>query len=120
MANSLDTTTEPTPTTHAGNGLAGPILVGGFGTAVLMWLAWYVSNFPGLEVSATRVAVAMLVALVVGTGYAGFLAGPRIAGRVGFCAGGLAGILDLLVLLANLVRQPSQGEAGTVHPNAAL
>ena len=120
MANSYETTTEPTRTTHAGNGLMGPILVGGFGTGVLMWLAWYVSNFPGLEVSAMRVAVAMLVALVVGTGYAGFLAGPRIAGRVGLGAGALAGILDLLVLLANLVRQPSQGEAGTVHPNAAL
>lgn len=102
------------------NGLLGPILTGGFGTAVLMWVAWYLTHIPGLDLSPARVALAMMAALIVGTGYAGFLSGRRIAGRVGLGAGALAGALDVLVLLANVVSQPSEGEAGRIPPSAGL
>lgn len=104
----------------ANNGLVGPILTGGFGTAVLMWVAWYLTHIPGLDLSPARVGVAMMIALLIGTGYAGFLAGRPIAGRVGFGAGALAGALDVLVLLANVVTQPSEGDDGRILPNIAL
>jgi hypothetical protein len=120
MATPDDAPSTTTTNQKAPSGLVGPIITGGFGTAVLMWLAWYGAHFPGLELSSARVAVAMMVALVIGTGYTGFLVGPATSGRVGLGAGALAGALDLLVLMASLVTQPSQGEAGRVPPNAAL
>jgi cytochrome c oxidase assembly protein subunit 15 len=110
---------------------AGPILTGGFATAVAMWLLWLVTNLPGFAPAGQDSASGgvfppgltgglMLVVLALGC----FRTGRYGRGwLVGLGTGAVAGLLNLLIL-GSLVAgageaEPASGMGG-LTPHAAL
>ncbi len=101
--------------------LVWPGIVIGFGTAVAMWILWYVMHLPSIRVSPPISASVLLIALVgaVGLGTRGL---GRVAARVGLVAGLVAGLVNLLLLGSKLTEAgQAPGEAkATLIPSAPL
>lgn len=105
-------------------GIAGPVVVGGFGTAIGMWVTWLIGHQPWLDLPAAATGVVMLGWLVAGGVYGGMHGGRRW----GWLAGGgttlVAALLNLLIM-GSLVSEsidgatPAQGSAG-LTPSAGM
>jgi cytochrome c oxidase assembly protein subunit 15 len=80
----------------AGNGDFGEILACGFGTSGLMWALGYVCRMPGAAIPAGVILALMLLALVLGGGFAA--ATTNQGWRGGLFSGVVAGIANLLIL----------------------
>ncbi|MEL7483773.1 MAG: hypothetical protein AAFN41_05390, partial [Planctomycetota bacterium] len=98
-----------------------PGIVIGFGTAVAMWILWYVMHLPSIRVSAPISATALLIALVAGVGL-GTRGLGTVAAKAGLIAGLTAGLVNLLLLGSKLTEAgDSPGEAtATLIPSAPL
>lgn len=112
---------KPQPTLRS---IAGPVVVGGFGTAIAMWLTWLIGHQPWLDLPAAATGIVMLGWLVAGACF-GAIHGGR---RWGWLAGGgttlVAAMLNLLIM-GTLVSEsidgatPAQGSAG-LTPSARI
>ncbi|MFO0840364.1 MAG: COX15/CtaA family protein [Phycisphaerae bacterium] len=91
----------------------GDILTLGFAITVAMWIVAYLSHLPGLGAPAP-VVFALLMACLLGGGWIAGRASSRGV-RAGWLAGGLCGLLNLLVLGGALRRAD-----GTMLPWATL
>lgn len=102
----------------------GPALVTGFGTAVAMWIVWYVLHMPGVAVPGGISAPILGAVLVAGCaiGASGALSKAWFTGLM---AGLVAGIVDLLLLGSKVVTQPATtaelaGRNNELRPDAAV
>lgn len=78
--------------------LAGPILTFGFGTALAVWCAWFVTHLPALGLP-EPVSIPLLLAIwLLGMIFAGSSVGAGAGWRVGLGAGLVTAIPGLLVL----------------------
>ncbi|UYV12573.1 MAG: COX15/CtaA family protein [Phycisphaera sp.] len=115
----LDGTSPPTV-----RSIAGSVIVGGFGTAIAMWLTWLIGHQPWLDLPAAATGIAMLGWLVAGACFGGLHGGRRL----GWLAGGgttlVAAMLNLLIM-GSLVSEsidgalPAEGSAG-LTPSARM
>ncbi|HRQ71844.1 MAG TPA: hypothetical protein PLU35_02320, partial [Phycisphaerales bacterium] len=101
--------------------VAAPLALG-FGTAVAMWCAWFLTHFPGLNLPPAAVAGVLLLAWV---GAAGVLSRVWGAGvKTGAMGGVVAALVNLLALGSLLVEQADPatyaGGQPPIRPNAAL
>ncbi len=101
--------------------LAAPLALG-FGTAVAMWCAWFLTHFPGLNLPPAAVAGVLLLAWV---GAAGVLSRAWGANaKTGAVGGVVTALVNLLALGSLLVEQADPatyaGGQPPVRPNAAL
>lgn len=104
--------------------IVGPVVVGGFGTAIAMWLTWLIGHQPWLDLPAAATGIVMLSWLVAGACFGGIHGGRRL----GWLAGGgttlVAALLNLLIM-GSLVSEsidgsaPAQGSAG-LTPSAGM
>jgi len=101
------------------------MVTGGFLTATLMWVVWFLTHLPALSLPAAATGPTLLATMLVGTGIVGVWTGRRLGAPVGLGAGIVASMLNLLILGAFLV-EPAQTGAGPdaagseLRPNAAL
>ncbi len=104
--------------------IAGPVVVGGFGTAIAMWLTWLIGHQPWLDLPAAATGVVMLGWLVAGACFGGIHGGRRL----GWLAGGgttlVAALLNLLIMGSLVAKSidgaaPAQGAAG-LTPSAGM
>jgi heme A synthase len=105
---------KPQPTLRS---IAGPVVVGGFGTAIAMWLTWLIGHQPWLDLPAAATGVVMLGWLIAGACFGGIHGGHRL----GWLAGGgttlVAAVLNLLIMGSLVAKSidgttPAQGSEG--------
>ncbi|MEL6498650.1 MAG: COX15/CtaA family protein [Planctomycetota bacterium] len=98
-----------------------PGVVIGFGTAVTMWILWYVMHLPSIRVSAPISATVLLIALI-GSVCLGTRGLGAVAPRVGLVSGLTAGLINLMLLGSKITEAGSTpGEAtATFLPSAPL
>ncbi len=95
--------------------VVGPALTWGFGTAALLWTAWFLTHYPGLELPPAG-SGSVLLALFVGTMFRfGQTAGIHAPRRAGALAGVVCASLNMLILGAYLVSESGEG-----RPSAAF
>ena len=87
----------------------GPSLTFGFGTAVAMWCAWWVTHHPTITAPASVTGPVLLLILLVAMTLAGRSAAPAPGWKVGLGAGVIASLLNLLVVLSFVSRPPKDG-----------
>lgn len=98
--------------------MIGPILTGGFASAVAMWILAFLSRLPGANLPVPATAAILLTAALVGCFATALAVQRRQSWIVGLGTGVVAGVLNLLIL-GSLLAQPA--EAGsTLRPNAGL
>lgn len=85
----------------------GPALVFGFGAAVTMWVAGFLSHIPGIALPPIAAGSALLFILLIATVWAGYASSLS----TGILAGLLSSLITLLLLGAFLVEQPAPGAA---------
>jgi cytochrome c oxidase assembly protein subunit 15 len=90
------------------------VLAIGFGITVAMWGIGYLARLPMVEAPAPAILPFLLLAGIAGGWVAGRFETRGL--RAGALAGGLAGVLNLLILGAFLTR----GEGMAVHPSAVV
>src|SRR5262245_25980307 len=92
----------------------GPILVFGFGAAVALWTAWFVTHLPWLDLS-DHVRMAVLLGVwVVGLAWAGSECGLKVAAGAGLTSS----VLGLLLIGTRLASH--EGQETTGRPSAVL
>ncbi len=112
-----------TTRTHAVRALVGAGVIGGFGTASAMWLAWFITHLPAIRLPIAPSGVLLLAILALGTAITARLApavpsnttGPeaslgasrRPAVIVGALAGLIAAVINLMLLGSKIVEQPA-------------
>lgn len=92
----------------------GPILVFGFGAAVALWTAWFVTHLPWLDLSDHLRMGVLLAAWLAGTVWAGSACGLKVA--VG--SGLMSSVLGLLLIGTRFASHPGQPSAE--RPSLAL
>jgi len=100
---------------------AAPLALG-FGTAVAMWCAWFLTHLPGLHLPPAAVAVVLLIAWVAAAGVLSRVWGAGV--KTGAIGGVVAALVNLLALGSLLVEQADPatyaGGQPPIRPNAAL
>ncbi|MCL4741046.1 MAG: COX15/CtaA family protein [Phycisphaerales bacterium] len=100
---------------------AAPLALG-FGTAVAMWCAWFLTHLPGLHLPPAAVAVVLLIAWVAAAGVLSRVWGGGV--KTGAMGGVVAALVNLLALGSLLVEQADPatyaGGQPPIRPNAAL
>lgn len=94
----------------------GPTLVVGFGSAVVVWTAWFITHLPwfGLQ-EQFRVGI-ILVAWMLAAG----LLGRGVSFLASVCGGVTCSLLGLLILGSKLAEAPGGAAGSSVKPEAAL
>ena len=127
--------------TDAVRATVGTGVIGGFGTAAAMWLAWFITHLPAIRLPIAPSGVLLLAILVLGTAITARLAPAKAGGNTGngrtpIFAGALAGLIaatiNLMLLGSKIVEQPQidptqldpaakqAAGVGQLVPNAAL
>jgi cytochrome c oxidase assembly protein subunit 15 len=86
----------------------GPALTFGFGTAVAMWCAWWLTHHPAVSVSPPVAGQILLFIFAAGMTWCGHAAAGRRAPLVGALAGLVTSALNLLILGALIARPPEE------------
>jgi len=86
-----------------------PAVTGGFLTAAAMWVVWFITHLPGLNVPASASGGVLLATMLAATAMTGSWAGRRLGARIGLGAGLCASVINLLILGAFLV-EPAASE----------
>lgn len=87
-----------------------PSVVGGLGSATLMWVLWWITHMPGVNAPKRPVELALGLLLLVGCALTAAAAGRKNALPVGIGAGVVAAVVNLLLLGSRLaVQAPSTG-----------
>ena len=117
------------PTDHStqtpNSSIWGASITIGFGAAVIMWMGAWILHMPGVKVpNSIAISVLLLLLLVTGLMWLPNLA-PTARIKAGAISGLIAGLVNLLILGSNIVKQPEStaemGEqANALAPNAAL
>lgn len=110
-----------TPATNT-SPLIGPALTAGFTATLGIWIIWWVTHLPGITTPAPAVLLLLLLALVTSLTLTARASARPIA--VGLFGGGVAGVLNLLILGSVLSVQAENTEqmnevANRFHDNAA-
>ena len=127
--------------TDAVRATIGTGVIGGFGTAAAMWLAWFITHLPAIRLPIAPSGVLLLAILVLGTATTARFAPAKAGGNTGngrtpIFAGALAGLIaatiNLMLLGSKIVEQPQidptqldpaakqAAGVGQLVPNAAL
>lgn len=114
---------ESAETANVRKSLWGPILVGGFGAAILMWCVWFVTHLPALSLPSSTNGPLILVAQVVVFAIlgrmlarSGYFRGNAVV--IGLLGGLLGATVNLLLLGSRLVEQPEQAALSGGAPTA--
>lgn len=117
--------TQTLPDTPAIRSLTGPAITIGFFAAVFMWMIAWVLHLPGIHVPTLAAVLLMLAALFgVCLNWVRSVPTPNRI-KVGALAGGVAGLINLLILGSFLTEQPEStadmaDAANQLQPNALL
>lgn len=98
-----------------------PATVGGFGTAVAMWCAWFITHLPALGLPANILGPSLILLVAVG----GFLTARHSPSSKGWMVGALAGLVcglvNLMLVGSRIVEPPADGaDVGQLRPAAGL
>ncbi len=99
-----------------GSKFAAPAGVYGLGTAVAMWVVFFVTHLPGLDTPPIVVGIALLGCMVIGAGIAGRQFGRTLGWRVGMASGWTTLKFNLLLIGAFITKAPEQVTAGQTDP----
>jgi cytochrome c oxidase assembly protein subunit 15 len=103
-------------TRHLSKSALGPVLVFGFGTAVLLWSVWFITHMPWAGIP-DRPAVDVILGLWVAAAFsAGVIARRPDAWKVGLGSGLTTALLGLLLLGTKLAPRPGDAEGGIPSP----
>ncbi len=106
---------QPTSTLRS---LAGPALVFGFGTAVAMWVIFFITHLPSLAIPA-QVGFALFILCICGGAFLAARLQPQVAGWVaGMFASAVSALVNLLLLGSFIVKQPPTVDPATTIPDA--
>lgn len=96
------------------------MLVYGFATAVVMWVAGFLTHFPGVQMPPALVGILLLAIQLAGSTAAGRFAPRSSAIPIAIGAALITGFINLLIL-GLFIADPSEGaEANALKPNAAI
>lgn len=105
----------PSPKKVAGR-FAAPAGVYGLGTAVAMWVVFFVTHLPGVNTPPIAVGIALLACMVIGAGLAGRQFGRTLGWRVGLASGFATLLFNLLLVGAFIAKAPESVTAGQTDP----
>ena len=103
--------------------LVSTVLVIGFGTALALWVLWWVTHLPGLALPRGVTIPLMMVVTIAGVGHWTARGDRSIAIRAGVLGGLLCGVLNLMLLGSEVVDQPegmAPAESGELRSDAIL
>lgn len=103
-------------------GWLGPAMVLGFGVAVVMWCAAFLTHLPAIDLPARIAGPAVIVVWLIAAIAAGATLRPPRAPLIGGVGGFTTALLGVLILGALLTEAPEQaGESATrLRPDAAM
>ncbi len=99
-----------------GSRFAAPAGVYGLGTAVAMWVVFFLTHLPGVNAPPIAVGIALLGCMIVGAGLAGRQFGRTLGWRVGLASGWTTLKFNLLLVGAFIARAPESVTAGQTDP----
>lgn len=99
----------------------GPALVGGLGTAVAMWCAWFITHLPALQLPSAVLGPALLLLLLLGAYLTARQSGKTPRWAIGTLTGVVSGLVNLMLVGSKIVEAPADGaEVGQLRPAAGL
>lgn len=111
------------------NSLWGPILTGGFATALVLWTTWFVTHLPWTGIAESTSIPVLLIVWAIALAVVGWSAGgpagvPKNGWKVGLGAGVLSALIGLLVLGTKITESTSAAHAtqaaSQLKPGAAM
>jgi cytochrome c oxidase assembly protein subunit 15 len=99
----------------------GPAVVGGLGTAVAMWCAWFITHLPALGLPAPVLGPVLILLVAAGGFVTGRASGSPHSWKLGALAGLVSGAVNLMLVGSKIVEPAAGGtEPGQLRPAAGL